>query len=167
MVTCCWDTEEARELGQKRCRGRVWGVFFLLLGVSEVLASSMGWRIRRRALINLTTLSQSEAIQTTTLTCILYVSTSDNSPVVNLQQGEVGLQGDLFLLIFCRVRVLGGTEIILSIGYCLYLWILYMSTLSFSAPLEQCVSVGRPSKRTPDRKPPRRALQRSALSPDA
>lgn len=108
MVTCCWDTEEARELGQKRCRGRVWGVFFLLLGVSEVLASSMGWRIRRRALINLTTLSQSEAIQTTTLTCILYVSTSDNSPVVNLQQGEVGLQGDLFLLIFCRVRVLGG-----------------------------------------------------------
>lgn len=107
MVTCCWDTEEARELGQKRCRGRVWGVFFLLLGVSEVLASNMGWRIRRRALINLTTLSQSEAIQTTTLTCILYVSTSDNSPVVNLQQGEVGLQGDLFLLIFCRVRVLG------------------------------------------------------------
>lgn len=111
MVTCCWVTEEARELGQKRCRGRVWGVFFLLLGVSEELASSMGWRIRRRALINLETESQSEAIWMITLSLHTVCIKCDNSPVVNLQQCEVGLQGNLFLLIFCRIGVLGGTKI--------------------------------------------------------
>lgn len=54
MVTCCWvPPPVAMESGQKRCRGRFWGVFFLALGVSEELASNMGCRIRLRALINL------------------------------------------------------------------------------------------------------------------
>lgn len=53
MLNCCWDTEEVIESGQKRCRGRVCGVFFLVLGTSVELASSIGCRIRLRALMNL------------------------------------------------------------------------------------------------------------------
>lgn len=48
-----WGTVEAIESGQKRCRGRVCGVFFLVLGISVELASSIGCRIRLRALMNL------------------------------------------------------------------------------------------------------------------
>lgn len=53
METCCWETEEARESGQKRWSGRVCGVFFLFLGASDELASSIGCRIRLRAFMNL------------------------------------------------------------------------------------------------------------------
>jgi hypothetical protein len=41
------------ESGQKRCSGLFGGGFFLVLGVSEELASSMGCRIRLRAFMNL------------------------------------------------------------------------------------------------------------------
>jgi hypothetical protein len=40
-------------MGQKRWVGRLWGVLFLLLGVSDALLSIMGWRIRLLALMNL------------------------------------------------------------------------------------------------------------------
>lgn len=53
MVTCWWGPPAAIESGQNRCSGRLGGVFFLALGVSAALASSMGCRIRLRAFINL------------------------------------------------------------------------------------------------------------------
>lgn len=44
---------DAMESGQNLCTGLFWAVFFLALGVSEQLESSMGWRIRLLALMNL------------------------------------------------------------------------------------------------------------------
>lgn len=53
---CCWATPEAMESGQNLCTGRFWAVFFFVFGVSEQLESSIGWRIRLLALINLNTI---------------------------------------------------------------------------------------------------------------
>lgn len=41
------------ESGQNLCTGRFWAVFFFVFGVSEQLESSIGCRIRLRALMNL------------------------------------------------------------------------------------------------------------------
>lgn len=55
MAASCPTPAEAMLLamGQKRWVGRLWGVLFLLLGVSDALLSIMGWRIRLLALMNL------------------------------------------------------------------------------------------------------------------
>lgn len=51
---CVCRTPATMESGQKRCVGRCWDFIFLALGAgSGLLASSIGWRIRRRALMNL------------------------------------------------------------------------------------------------------------------
>lgn len=51
---CVCRTPATIESGQKRCVGRCWDFIFLALGAgSGLLASSIGCRIRRRALMNL------------------------------------------------------------------------------------------------------------------
>lgn len=56
LPPCCCRTPAAMELGQNLCVGRCWDLIFLALGAgSGLLASSMGCRIRRRALMNLLT----------------------------------------------------------------------------------------------------------------
>lgn len=95
------------ESGQNRCSGRFGGVFFLAFGVSAALASSMGCRIRLRAFINL----ENQSVQTvapirTLLPAPLSRWTVPRSPVVDLQQRQVRLCGNLLLLILCGIRVL-------------------------------------------------------------
>lgn len=95
------------ESGQNRCSGRFGGVFFLAFGVSAALASSMGCRIRLRAFMNL----QKQSVETTApirtpLPALLSRWTVPRSPVVDLQQRQVRLRGDLLLLILCGIRVL-------------------------------------------------------------
>lgn len=52
---CVCRTPATMESGQKRCVGRCWDFIFLALGAgSGLLASNIGCRIRRRALMNLT-----------------------------------------------------------------------------------------------------------------
>ncbi len=51
---CVCRTPATMESGQKRCVGRCWDFIFFALGAgSGLLASNIGWRIRRRALMNL------------------------------------------------------------------------------------------------------------------
>lgn len=51
---CCCSTPAAMELGQNLWVGRCWDLIFLALGAgSGLLASSMGCRMRLRALMNL------------------------------------------------------------------------------------------------------------------
>lgn len=48
-----WVAPEAMESGQNLWTGLFWAVFFFVFGVSEQLESSMGCRMRLRALMNL------------------------------------------------------------------------------------------------------------------
>lgn len=51
---CVCRTPATMESGQKRCVGRCWDFIFFAFGAgSGLLASNIGWRIRRRAFINL------------------------------------------------------------------------------------------------------------------
>lgn len=61
---CVCKTPATMESGQKRCVGRCWDFIFFALGAgSGLLASSMGWRIRLRALMNLRTYGSNKAHQ--------------------------------------------------------------------------------------------------------
>lgn len=78
----------------------------MVFGVSEELASNMGCRIRLRALINLEKPEEARLTPPSVPGEQTWRPLVSDSPVVDLQERQVGLAGDLFLLVLRRVWVL-------------------------------------------------------------
>lgn len=95
---CC---RLARLSGQKRWGGRLCGLVFLGLLPSGRLASSIGCRILRLALMNLWNMGHYDLQWRRNPTPRVV-----DWPVVDLQKGKIGLGCNLSLFIFCRVWML-------------------------------------------------------------